>query len=888
MANPTILKSKLIIPPLRDNFIPRLDLVSKLREGFSRKLILVTAPAGYGKTTLLAEWASEAEIPVTWLSLDGSENDLPGFLIHLISSIQVHFESLGDTILMALNASTPIKTGYLLNELMNEISEISHPFAIVIDNFHRINNQQVIKALGFIIEHQPPQLRVAISSRLDIPLSFARSRAHGDAIEFEREDLRFTLDETRSFFFNRFGDLVSEEFISKVDKMIGGWVAGLQILAHSMADETDIESYMANFSGKDSFIIDYLIEEVFLLQTEAEQEFLLKTSFLDYLTAPLCNHVLGIKNSQEYLDRFVKNGIVIAPLENSNDWYQYDPLFVTALKSKLENLYPDEIIPLYRRAAAWFKNSGDCQNMVKYTLLSGDEAQVSQFLIDNFASLWACEETQLLLQLYRMIPLSEFQTNAELCLDYARVSWVAGDFISVQNNLDIVASILRVTPQNEKTSRLQSLFRVIKLGQEITKGNLEIAIHEGKNTLEQLRPEDDDWRVVLLIQLARIYQSRCDFAEAEKLLLEAQSLCIKHQYQFPLITTYYFLSCSKMTQGKYKDAYNTCLQVLNSFNAETDNKPTNLARIYIIMAKILLEQYELEESQNWLENAIRLTQQVGNYWALLDAKIFETELKISVRDIKGAQIALHQAKKLIASIDHKHLLEKISGLEIILRLYRGEFETVKQWVEKKYENLLSAYQPNLHIQYIILVKYFLADNQYDQAVKLIDLMLMSSRKLKLLQVQTESLALRAVTLFLSGDQASAAEDLLQALELAQHQGSLLCFLDLGEPMYKCLLELRSKIKIPINFYEQVLGAFENFYGLQALPVQSVYTPLTNRELEVLSLMNQGLSNKEIAAKLVISYNTIKNHAKSIYKKLNVSGRKHALNQAKALGIFNNQ
>ena len=356
----SLLLTKLYIPPPRPNTVLRPRLVERLNEGMHGRLTLVSAPAGFGKTTLISEWLAGCERPVAWLSLDAGDGDPARFLAYLASALQTIDENYGKGLLAVLNTPQPQPPPIesLLTGLLNEISTIPNNFVIVLDDYHVIDSSPVDQALNFLVEHQPPQMHLVIATREDPPLPLARLRAHGQLTEVRAADLRFTPAEAAHFLNRIVGLNLRDVDIAALEARTEGWIAGLQLAALSMQGRADAAGFIKSFTGSHHFVLDYLVEEVLKQQSESIQTFLLRTSILDRLCGPLCDAVLCSPSAsgQETLDYLERTNLFIVPLDSERRWYRYHHLFGDLLRQRLgQSLRPEAIAEDHIRASEWYE-----------------------------------------------------------------------------------------------------------------------------------------------------------------------------------------------------------------------------------------------------------------------------------------------------------------------------------------------------------------------------------------------------------------------------------------------------------------------------------------------------------------------------------------------------
>jgi len=382
MATP-LLTTKLYIPPIRPDRVPRPRLIERLNEGLHRKLTLLSAPAGFGKTTLLSEWTRQSALPVAWVSLDVGDSDPARFWAYFIAALQTIHQSVGEPALAALQSPQPPWLEGLLTGLINEIAQAPAPFVLVLDDFHMIAGQPIHDGITFLLGNLPPQMHLIVSSRADPPWPLARLRARRDMTELRVDDLRFTSAEAASFLNEVMKLELSPGDVAALEERTEGWIVGLQMAALSMRGREDVSGFIKAFSGSHRFILDYLVEEVVDRQPRDIQEFLLKTSILERVTAPLCDAVTGANDGQTILAQLEQANLFLVPLDDERRWYRYHHLFADLLRNRLAQVWPDRVPTLHRRASEWYDSKGQIVEAVGHALMTGDVEWIESLVAAN-------------------------------------------------------------------------------------------------------------------------------------------------------------------------------------------------------------------------------------------------------------------------------------------------------------------------------------------------------------------------------------------------------------------------------------------------------------------------------------------------------------------------
>ena len=378
--NMPILATKLYIPLPRTNVVLRPRLIERLNEGLHRKLTLISASAGFGKTTLVSEWVAGCERPVAWLSLDEGDNDPTRFLTYLVAALQTIAPNIGEGVVGALQSPQPPPTESILTALLNEIAALPDKFVLVLDDYHVIDAKPIDDALTFLLEHLPPQMHLVITTREDPQLPLARLRARGHLTELRAADLRFTPAEAAAFLNQVMGLDLSAEDIAALETRTEGWIAGLQLAALSMQGREDVPGFIRAFAGDNRYIVDYLVEEVLQRQPDHVRSFLLQTAILDRLNGPLCDAVTGQEEGNARLEALERGNFFVVPLDDKRHWYRYHHLFADVLSAHLMAEQPDQVATLHRRASEWYEQNGSAADAIRHALAAEDFARAADLV----------------------------------------------------------------------------------------------------------------------------------------------------------------------------------------------------------------------------------------------------------------------------------------------------------------------------------------------------------------------------------------------------------------------------------------------------------------------------------------------------------------------------
>jgi LuxR family maltose regulon positive regulatory protein len=501
MSEPLLL-TKLYVPSTRPNNVLRPRLIERLNEGMHRKLTLISAPAGFGKTTLVSEWAAGCDQRVAWLSLDEGDNDPTRFLTYFVAALQTISVKIGKGVLAILDSPQPLVTESILVALLNEISTIPNNFILVLDDYHVIDSKPVDEALTFLLDHLPPQMHLVITTREDPSLPLARLRARGQSTELRVADLRFNSSEAADFL-NRVMSLdLSAEDITALEARTEGWIAGLQLAAISMQGHQDTTSFIKSFTGSHHFVLDYLIEEVLHQQSESVQAFLLRTSILDRMCGPLCDAVLHdiAGSGQETLEYLERANLFIVPLDNERCWYRYHHLFCDLLCQRLgQKLSPEEIAEYHLHASQWYEKNGDMAESFYHVFAAGDYGRAAGLAELAWQGMDSTFQSAAWLGWVQKLPEDVIRDRPVLCIQAAQALTDAGELEASEARLRDAEQWLDGSPDGivvVDKGQLGSLPAMIALTHATNaqiQGNLSATVKYAELAL-QLIPEDDLFR----------------------------------------------------------------------------------------------------------------------------------------------------------------------------------------------------------------------------------------------------------------------------------------------------------------------------------------------------------------------------------------------------------
>ncbi len=900
--DPPLLATKLHIPSLRPKVVLRTSLIERLDEGlpqnkgFGSKLTLVSAPAGFGKTTLISEWAASHRQPAAWVSLDKGDNDPARFLMYLVAALQTVAPKVGEAVLAILGATQsqppPIET--LLTTLLNDIAAIPHGLVLVLDDYHVIDSKAVDDTLTFMLEHMPSQLHLVIATREDPNLPLARLRARGQLAEVRVADLRFTVAESAEFF-NHVMDLnLSAGHIEALETRTEGWIAGLQLAALSMQGHRDTDDFIRSFTGSHRFVLDYLIEEVLRQQSETVQDFLLRTSILDRLCGPLCDAALGSPSGsgQETLEYLEHANLFIVPLDDERCWYRYHHLFSDLLQHRMRHSTglsaadgETGVAELHLRASAWYEDRGMDIEAFRQAAAANDFERAERLVEGKGMPLHFRGGAVPVLNWLETLPAEALDARPSLWTAYASTLLVTGQAARVEPKLQAAESALHGAEADDKTRDLLGRIAAIRATMAINHAQIDAIIAQSRRALEYLRPDNLAFRTSTAWKLGYAYQLQGNRAAAIRSYTEVISIGEASGNIIFNIAARIGLGSLQEAENRLHSAAENYRRALQLFG---DQALPLAGQAHLGLARLLYEWNDLDAAQQQAQQSLRLARQVDNDRINI-SQVFLARLKLAPGDVDEAAALLAQAEQSARQKNFLPRLTEIGAVQVLVLLRQGQLASAAQ--------LASQYELPL-VQARVLV----AQDDPSAALALLEPLRQQMEARGWADERLKTIVLQAVALHAHGETDQALEVLVDALELAQPGGFIRMFVDEGAPMVRLLSEAAAQGVMP-DYTAKLLAAFhtgapavlpgsadpdksENNSGSSpATGSPPLIETLSQRELSILQLIAQGLSNRQIGERLFLALSTVKGHNRNIFDKLQVQSRTEALARARELGLL---
>jgi LuxR family maltose regulon positive regulatory protein len=890
-----LLQTKLYIPHSQPNLISRPRLIKHLEDGLSRKLTLVSSPAGFGKTTLLSEWIHKCGQPVAWITLDQGDNDPSRFLKYFITAaLQKNEAEIGEEIFSALQSSQPPKSDILLTGLLNEITEMTQPIVIVLDDYHVITEPTIQEMLTFILENQPPQMHLVISSRADPPWPLARLRVHGELAEIRTRDLRFTTDEAATFLNNVMGLKLSPQEVASLEGLTEGWIAGLQMAALSMRGRKDVSGFIESFSGTHRFILDYLVEEVLDQQSLTIQEFLLKTSILESLSGPLCDAVADREDSQIILTQLEQANLFLIPLDDERCWYRYHHLFADLLRIRLEHTQPEHTPTLHRRASEWFEQNGLIAEAVNHSLVANDFERVVRLFAGNTLAMIYHGESRTLVSWLEALPDEVVRSQPWFSIAHAWTLAYAGEFDAIETLLKETEKVLvgfdELVLSEVEYQRIVGHIAIIRSYTAARRGDSSRAAKQACKALQHLPADDLMERGYILTLLGAVLRTSGDFNAATE--ASTKAIAISQATGDSQLSAVVLCDQAALhySQGQLHKAAAICRdaeQISDKYAGQSGRPLPVMGYAYIRLSAVLREWNDLETATGYAREGLELCKQWGQADFLVYSYIEVAKVLQAIGDMDGALDAIQTGKRIASNVSPWPGFH-VATQQARLWLVQGKLEDVTRWVQVSGLRNDDSLSFQYLFRYIVLARVLIAQGVFDEAAGLLSRLLEVAETARAMGCMIEILILQALALQAQGKIDHALTSLERALVFAEPEGYVRTFIDEGSSMGK-LLQQTTAPGVAVGYVGKLLTALKKETkskrqlgeGFSA----SIVEPLSERELEVLRLLQTHLSSTGIAEELTISANTVRTHIKNIYSKLNVHNRQDALQRAQELELI---
>lgn len=909
----SILNDKLYIPRLRKDSVPRPRLIGRLSRETIGRLTLVSAPAGFGKTTAISEWIPHSEHCVCWLSPDENDNDPIRFWSYFIAALQMLNSDIGQNTQSLLEAQgrqrNPLKPESFLTHLLNEIAEFPDDFIFVLDDYHLLTNLTIHEGIAFLIDHLPPQMHLIITCRADPPLPLARWRSRNELNELRADDLRFTASEIETFLNQIIGLSLTGEDIAALEARTEGWVVGLQLAALSMQGRNMAEqrNFISVFTGSHRYVLDYLMEEVFDRQPENIRNFLLQTSILNRLNGSLCDAVLmtpiekkdpANHNSQATLENLERTNLFIIPLDEERQWYRYHNLFADVLRHRLQYEQPDMVPELHRRAAAWYEQNECLAEVMQHAFAARDYESAARTIEKFYGKVVNSGETTTLLNWLETLPVEMLRSRPRLSLAKA---WS----IVSQDRLDEAAvcvddaeNAIRQNKSSIEKAEMEELLgeaAAVRATIAVIRDDRPAIVENAHKALMYLPSQRQYLRGIINVNLVVAYCLSGELTEAHRAIREALRIARSLGNQTLLYFANFGVAGVERLEGHLGE---TAEALREAIRAATTFKGSYLPMACMAHRHLAEVLYEWNHPDRAIRHA-NISIELGQNWWIKDEVIKSYALLARAYFSRGnkadAANALRQAEDMSGEEHIPYFLGQVAVSSIRQWISAGHLKEALNWADKTQRMINSEGNPDYKDQYTWLTaaRVLIAQNRFAEAAQILEPILISADARNITMMVIDVLVLQSLVLQAQDDTESALERLQRALALAEPQGYIRTFANEGEPMQALLKRVTGKSR---SYAAKLLTVFSDLEVEESESLKpsstpseisgdSLVEPLSRRESELIPLLAGGLSNQEIGNKLYISVDTVKVHLKHIYGKLEVSSRTQAVARARELNLL---
>jgi LuxR family maltose regulon positive regulatory protein len=903
-----LLTTKLTPPRLRTSLVARESLAERLEEGLERKLTLLSAPAGFGKTTLAAAWIArrreKGAPPAAWLSLDSGDNDPVRFWRYVATACRAFGPEVGQAALALLERPRQVSLETVLTALLNSLAGLSGRHLLVLDDYHLVTAEPVHDTLAFAIDHLPASVHLVLVTRSDPPLPLARLRAHDELAELRASDLRFSLDETRAFLQQAVPFPLAAEAVARIFDHTEGWAAGLRLVALALQgrkDPAESEQFLATFSGSQRLIVDYLVSDVLAAQPEPVQEFLLQTAFLPRLTGSLCDAVTGRDDSAAQLEGLERSNLFLLPLDGAGRWYRYHSLFAEAMQHQARQRMDEaRLCELSQRASGWYADHGLLPEAVDASLFAGDFGRAAGLLERIVTPGLVSNEFHTLRTWMEQLPEAVLRDHPGLCLAYAEAILFTSDRRAAADRDRLEVPLAMAEARWRAAEEGPRLGQVLALRAMVAwwYGDLAQVVAAAREALRLLSEDDKQWRGIslLFVGMDQALAGRLD--EALPTLQAARTLSRAADNVYGRLSSTHLLADVYADQGELHQAAQLYRQVL----AETEDLDDagldalealfDRGRALLGLGALSLEWNDLETAEAYARQARDLGTELGEEFLLVPGSILLARALHARGHTAAAQDLLQE---LVAQVPDRRWspLRELRAWQARLALDAGDLASARHLAAPMgppVDGDVPA--PVRELEALVAARVHLACGLPPAALQLLESWQAEAQAQGRGRSELEIRVLQVLAYHATGDPSHASQALAQALAGAAPEGYRRLFLDEGAAMAALLHELLPGLPDgPLSGYARaLLLAFATEQRQRSLPgaasgATSIVEPLSEQEQHVLRLLAAGLSNAEIAAELVISINTVKSHVRSIYGKLDVHSRRQARDAARQLNLL---
>jgi LuxR family maltose regulon positive regulatory protein len=902
-----LLETKLYVPGPRRGLVPRPRLSQRLDRGTMSKLMLISAPAGFGKTTLLTEWLAAGPAGpadgrlAAWLSLDRADNDPASFWTYVIAALRTVAPGVGETALTLLQAPQPPPIETVLTALLNDLGTVTRDIVLVFDDYHVIDARDVQDEMAFLLEHLPPRLRVVIASRTDPALPLARLRARGELVETRAAELRFTPDEAAAYLIGTMGLQLTARDVAALEGRTEGWIAALQLAALSMQGREDVAGFIAGFTGDDRYVVDYLAEEVLQRQSDRVQTFLLQTSILGRLSGALCDAVTGQGGGKAMLEALDRGNLFLVPLDDRRRWYRYHHLFADVLQARLLDEQPDQVPDLHRRASAWYERNGERSVAIGHALAAGDFERAADLVEPAIPAMSRARQEATLRGWLEAIPSEVVRVRPVLSVGFAGALLSGGELEGVESRLrdaerwldvttgtdarSVARSAEMVVADEEEYRRLPGMIELYRAALALARDDVAGTVRHARRALGVALADDHLCRAGASGMLGLASWTSGDLEAGYSAYAECMTGLRRAGHIADTFGCAIALADIRLVQGRLGEAMRTYEQALRRVPEQDGPVLRGTADMHVGMSGVHRERNDLPAATQQLLRSQELGEQTGlpqnRYrWRVAMARIRQAE-----GDLDRALDLLSEAERVYVG-DFFPNVRPVPALRARVWIAQGRLGEALGWAREQglsADDDLSYLREFEHITLArVLMARYQDERSVQEALRFLDRLLRAAEGGERAGSVIEILVLRALAYQRHGDIPAALSCLERAVTLAEPEGYVRVFADEGPPM-AALLRLAARQQTGGTYVRQLLAAVTETEP-NGPAKQALIEPLSERELDVLRLLGTELDGPAIARELMVSLNTVRTHTKHIYAKLAVTNRRAAVRRAAELDL----
>jgi LuxR family maltose regulon positive regulatory protein len=903
-----LLETKLYVPRLRRGLVARPRLIERMNRGAESRMTLISAPAGFGKSTLVAEWLAAAPTSgpsAAWLSLDQADNQPGSFWTYLVAAVQTVAPGVGARALSLLQEPQPPPIATILATLLNELGAVPDDIVLVLDDYHVIDAQDINDAMTFLLDHLPHHVHLVITTRADPALPLARLRARGELVEIRAADLRFTPGEAAAYLNEVMGLDLDAGDVAALEVRTEGWIAALQLAALSMQGRDDVAGFIAGFAGDDRYIVDYLVEEVLHRQPEQVRSFLLETSILARMTGPLCDAVTGQDGGTATLEALDRGNLFLVPLDDRRRWYRYHQLFADVLRARLLDEQPARVPDLHRRACEWHEEHGDRSEAIRHAMAGGDVARAADLVELAWPATGQSDQAATLRRWLEALPDELIRARPVLSVAYAvtlleggRVEGVEARLRDAERWLDTTAdkpeesggpATAMVVVDEDEFRRLPGWIALYRAAQALAVGDVAGTMTHARRALDLVGEDDHPRRGAAAGLLGLVAWTTGDLEAAHRSYAECVASLQKAEQASTVIGCAIVQADIRIAQGRLRDAMRTYERGLRLATQHGAPALRGAADMHTGMSELFRERNDLAAAGQHLLASRELGEENGLSQNPYRSRAAAARIRQAQGDADGALELLDEAERLYAS-DFSPNVRPVAADKARVWIAQGNLSAAWGWAREHGVTAADELSYLHEFEHTTLARLLLAQGTRDRAddriaaaIELTERLLAAADDGGRKGSAIDILVVQALARRARGDVTGALASLHRAVALAEPEGYVRVFIDEGQPM-AALLKLAAKVRRAPDYVRRLLAAVVTVQG-QAPVEQPLIEPLSERELEVLRLLESDLDGPDMARELTVSLATVRTHTRSIYAKLGVNSRRAAVRRAGELGLL---